>query len=420
MSIDRVLFCEYMNNYAIDHEPHQRDIFELRESRKRKEREHLSVLANQVFNIIEKKQKKGAIDGKFKLCSSDEKQQKFVFSFLNSVYRISSEIQKEANDIDDSKRQRIETPQETFKNLFDGYSPLGFFPPSLTSRVWKVNWAENQALLKYPKPKPLLPLPQYPTIVAEADKELNLQRQRNELSDVTFAIGDNYFPVHRIILANRSPYFSRMLQSGMKESQSHHTFEIKEVSAKCFNTYLTSIYTQQPPQGNLSFEFLLELTGYANLTEVQLLYRWCVIELTKKLSPDTFYTVAMQAYKMNDKGLLDYCQYFFCQNEKTLTDLEIDINELSLTEIANHLALGLYLTIPPLIKTCTAKLTQELAKDTNGFTSVCAIAIDAPESLANVLKPLLSDYVKTHKNLFESKERKENKEQYKKLMSGLS
>lgn len=422
MSIDRVLF----RNVASQHEEFGIEekaasifsFFISGGSGKRKCSEELNSLANQIFDLIEKKQREGRSVVKIKANDTRGSQEEFIFDFLKKNYRVIAEVESGASPLVGVKRARPESePDRLFREFF-GTADFGAHrQPQET--VWKINWTDNPALLKNPKPKPAMPEPEYPRVVSRADLELNNQRVRNELCDVTFAIGDNNFPVHRIILANRSLYFRRMLQSGMKESKAHEIFEIKETSAKCFETFLTALYRQQPPQKELSLELLVELTNYANVTEVKFLFTWCLVALSKALRVDTYYQIAMQAHKLNDKSLIDYCDYFQSQNEKALTEAELDLSELSFDGLIEYLGLGLKIGPKSLVVSCGNQLQQEFANDKASFAKACTIAIAAKGELAKSLKKICAEYATAHRQEFEKPEMKETKELYKRLMSGL-
>lgn len=422
MSIDRVLFRDLASQHE-DFGVEERassifSFFSLGGPGTRKCRDELNSLANQIFDLIEKKQSEGRSVVKMKSSASPEKQEQFIFSFLKKNYRVIAEVEGGTSERVGVKRARPdEVTDDLFKEFF-GVDDLSMLKRP-EARVWKLNWSDNPALLKNPKPKPVMPEPEYSRVPSRADAELHRQRVRNELCDVTFAIGDNNFPVHRIILANRSPYFSRMLQSGMKESKAHEIFEIKETTPRCFETFLTAIYRQHPPQRELPLEQLIELTNYADLTEVQFLFTWCLVALSKALRADTYYQIAMLANKLNNKSLIDYCSYFLSQNEKALAEVEFDLSELGIDELVEYLALGLNIGPNSLVVSCSNRLKYVFALDQENFANVCTRAIAAKGELAKSLKTLCAEYATAHRQEFERPDMKETKELYKRLMSGL-
>ena len=66
----------------------------------------------------------------------------------------------------------------------------------------------------------------------------------NDLSDVVLRVGDRKFPVHRAILAAKSPVFRAMFSSGMKESK-EEDIPIEDMDPDVMEELLRCIYTDQ-------------------------------------------------------------------------------------------------------------------------------------------------------------------------------
>ena len=65
-------------------------------------------------------------------------------------------------------------------------------------------------------------------------------------SDVVLCVGDRKFPVHRAILAARSPVFRAMFTSNMKESVAEE-IQIEEIKPDVMEEILRCVYTDQVP-----------------------------------------------------------------------------------------------------------------------------------------------------------------------------
>lgn len=66
--------------------------------------------------------------------------------------------------------------------------------------------------------------------------------QQTEFSDVTLKIGDREFPCHRLILANRSPVFKRMLTADMLEARTREV-EIEDIEVETMEKLLEFLYS---------------------------------------------------------------------------------------------------------------------------------------------------------------------------------
>ena len=66
------------------------------------------------------------------------------------------------------------------------------------------------------------------------------------LSDVVLCVKNQPFPVHRAILAARSPVFRAMFTSNMKESVAEE-IQIEEIKPDVMEEFLRCVYTDQVP-----------------------------------------------------------------------------------------------------------------------------------------------------------------------------
>ena len=68
-----------------------------------------------------------------------------------------------------------------------------------------------------------------------------------ERADVTFSVGGETFPAHKIVLATRSPVFKAQLYGQMKERRARH-LTVEVIQPDVFKALLQFIYTDSLPQ----------------------------------------------------------------------------------------------------------------------------------------------------------------------------
>jgi len=77
-------------------------------------------------------------------------------------------------------------------------------------------------------------------------KDMQQSLDSKKYSDITFVVDGNDMPAHRVVLAERSPYFKAMLDSKMADSVDQR-IEVKDISTATFGDILRFIYTGSLP-----------------------------------------------------------------------------------------------------------------------------------------------------------------------------
>ena len=75
-------------------------------------------------------------------------------------------------------------------------------------------------------------------------QNLNEYRQSSTYCDLTFVVGREQFPCHRIILASASPYFQVLLTHSFKENNLD-SIELHDIEPEIFSALLNYIYSGQ-------------------------------------------------------------------------------------------------------------------------------------------------------------------------------
>lgn len=97
-------------------------------------------------------------------------------------------------------------------------------------------------------------------------KSVNILRKNHKLCDVILQVENEEFPVHRIVLAACSDYFSAMFTSDMQESQKP-VVVLRGLTAETMEVLLDFVYTEtvkvsvENVQALLPAACLLQLTG---------------------------------------------------------------------------------------------------------------------------------------------------------------
>jgi speckle-type POZ protein len=102
-----------------------------------------------------------------------------------------------------------------------------------------------------------------------------------QFADFVFKVENEKIPVHRAILAARSPVFSAMFQHDMQEKRTNET-EIKDVTPAAFKALLQFIYTGHCEVENLAEQLFVAAIKY----DMRDLKQICDQELRKKLTVD--------------------------------------------------------------------------------------------------------------------------------------
>jgi hypothetical protein len=83
-------------------------------------------------------------------------------------------------------------------------------------------------------------------------------------TELTIKIKEKTFPVHKLILIMRSPYFRKMLGSSFKEGNVN-TISLEETSADIFHEFLNLIY-ECPYVSSLNLMMMVDMYGVKGVT----------------------------------------------------------------------------------------------------------------------------------------------------------
>ncbi|XP_068691065.1 actin-binding protein IPP-like [Montipora foliosa] len=161
-----------------------------------------------------------------------------------------------------------------------------------------------------------------------------LFREQGEFVDVRLKVGDDEFPVHRIVLAANSDYFHAMFAHGMKESN-QEVIELKDenISAAALKIVVDSIYGGEI---NINDENVLQVLLAANHLQVTSVVQQCCEYLQtefvyQKFDLRTYCLICMFADRLGLEDLKENIQREMasiykdiCENEEFLSHINAD------------------------------------------------------------------------------------------------
>ncbi|KAL6843298.1 hypothetical protein ACP4OV_027011 [Aristida adscensionis] len=135
-------------------------------------------------------------------------------------------------------------------------------------------------------------------------------------TDVTFSVGGECFPAHKIVLATRSPVFKAELYGPMQEAMSQ-LVKIEDMQPAVFRTILHFMYTDSLPcsgtddqKGDANNEMIRHLLVAADRYAVDRLNLICQNILGESLDVETVGDTMDLAYQHNCDSLKDVCLEF--------------------------------------------------------------------------------------------------------------
>jgi len=215
-----------------------------------------------------------------------------------------------------------------FKKLTDGY-PICLSPPALSITDEKVVIAcsvhyfqpfENSDVIVNAKP----PLePQLWSQASAAYEELFLNGTD---ADITFVVGNQEIPAHRVLLAARVPYFSKMMSFKMMSSDvepRNKKVEVDIGDAESFKRLLKYVYCGQLPDDLESYAVkLLALADRIGLSELK---EACVHAISKGLTRENVCETLVAADLYRCPDLKKKCLQFLCQWRSTKDGELLDV-----------------------------------------------------------------------------------------------
>lgn len=110
-------------------------------------------------------------------------------------------------------------------------------------------------------------------------RNLNLQRLKNQFSDVGLVVDNTIIRAHRSVLAASSPYFNAMFTGGLVEEQ-QELVEIRSISENILSILVDFIYTGNV---NITQDNVQELFAAADMLELDEVVSSCISYLQEQL-----------------------------------------------------------------------------------------------------------------------------------------
>ena len=141
-------------------------------------------------------------------------------------------------------------------------------------------------------------------------------------ADVKFVVGNLEIPAHRVILAARVPYFSKMMSSGMVEARSKE-IKIDDCDAESFKRLLKYVYCAQLPDDLDSVAVkLLPLADKYDLPELK---EACVHAMSKGLTRENVCETLVAADLYRCSNLRMKCLKSLSQWRSTMDSELLDV-----------------------------------------------------------------------------------------------
>ncbi|KAK3089222.1 hypothetical protein FSP39_001872 [Pinctada imbricata] len=126
-------------------------------------------------------------------------------------------------------------------------------------------------------------------------------------------------PAHRVILASRCKWFSRALQSGMRESIDKK-ISIHDTNPEVFSLFLEYLYGGQLNVKDLTTDHLSELLSLADRYEVAGLQEVCEMSLKSHIDKETAVYLFSLADQVQSKSLKERVLSYMVENQEVLDE----------------------------------------------------------------------------------------------------
>mmetsp|Transcript_3978 Transcript_3978/g.6024 ORF Transcript_3978/g.6024 Transcript_3978/m.6024 type:complete len:759 (+) Transcript_3978:1-2277(+) len=166
--------------------------------------------------------------------------------------------------------------------------------------------------------------------------------EAQELSDLTIQVDSQKFNLHKVIMSARCPYFSALLNSGMKETRTQKV-RFDNFSAESFEHIVEWIYSDKfSPlfaDKSIDLELGVNLLTASNLLGLQSLMRMTEIALLKILNLENVVTLFEVSFTLGAYKLKSYCLNLVLKEfEQTSSRREFSqLSEAALQEINEYL-----------------------------------------------------------------------------------
>jgi hypothetical protein len=150
-------------------------------------------------------------------------------------------------------------------------------------------------------------------------KNLNEYLDSGTYCDLTFRIGSEQFPCHRIILASSSPYFQVLLTHTFKEN-SLNSIELRDIEPSTFSSLLRYIYSGQIELDENNVQELLIASDMFQLDEV---VKFCCHYLSISLNEKNVLDVWKIANELECSSLKDDAEHYILTHFRSLIKLDM-------------------------------------------------------------------------------------------------
>ncbi len=311
-------------------------------------------------------------------------------------------------------------PEESriLSTLFQRYLRVEMHDPSAKTRspsetMVSISWEQKQNKLL----AELLGIP-----VPEKESKTNSFRVAGTLTDCVLVVAGKEFPVHKVILAKKSPYFEALFSASYKESQQASIQIVDErLTPELFETFLEYIYTGNAHLANKSYRELIAIAEVAGMFLLKNLEFIANRLLITKITKESWREVASHALKITDDDILKSHVQYMLQHQPTKEQIHKAIEEaLSIDSLCEYYELASnYTPLDSKKKTIEERLESNIAENT--FSEYCsfALTLNTTSSSRKFLEKTLRSFIESRPTLLNKAENAQAKELYIKLLTGI-
>lgn len=150
-------------------------------------------------------------------------------------------------------------------------------------------------------------------------KHLNEYLESGTFCDLTFKIGCEQFPCHRIIVASSSPYFEVLLTHTFKENNLN-SIELHDIEPRIFSYLLHYIYSGEIELDENNVQELLMASDMFQLDEV---VKFCCHYLSLSLHEKNVLDIWKIANELQCLSLKEEAEHYILKNFRNLIKLDL-------------------------------------------------------------------------------------------------
>lgn len=159
-------------------------------------------------------------------------------------------------------------------------------------------------------------------------EHLNDLRKSNELVDGTLEVEGHSIPIHRCILAAKSPVFRAIFTNSMKESVEKKT-GLSDEKLSTINLFLDYVYRGFVILDDMNLNDILALTRFAHQYQIDDLFDGCNKLLHEQvIIPENIIDVYLFSEEIDSKRLMSSCR-LYCANNREICDQAMDVSAIT-------------------------------------------------------------------------------------------